>query len=442
MHRLMLRLSGTLALCLAIGLGSLPGQAETRTLSGPEVAQALSQSYNSTPDKCVNDFAPYYCSGVMLKQMLPSDPLPFWNHSAEAIGRGAERFDYLRRDVTPAGQPLANGYVFTDRFTAKGLGKDYELLSNDDGMSRPAELLVKNWNPAAPTAIPVQAVFHRRSTAGLKAALRDQRNWFEATGEWLPVLRLTTDGGTGQGFGFDRREQMYNGYQVAARINARYVDTATTCRDGKSALHCNGVIIRGTGYGAGFKSWNPSPNSVSRDGVSFSYVRSDVGTVGTVGTEGLIFQELGRPSVHTVRFRCLYPANAGTSGIPNSCRATCAAEQIQTVAAWRARYGSSPGASCTFRDTPAEVQLNTDVRQGQGWATAHNELIIGAWPQNIPAQLPIEAFFYQTEAGKAGARYIQNDFLQETGIFIPIVGVQLGAAPGQTFVFTPSDQSY
>ncbi len=436
MYRFLLRLSGTLSLCLLIALGTGPAWA----LTGPELALQLNRAQASTPARCVGGRAPYYCSGVMLKQVIPGDPLPFWSHAPDAIARGAERFDYLRRDVPLNAPLLSNGYIFADRFTAIGLNKDYQL-HGDDGMSRPPELLVSNWGSLPPALLPVQALFHLGTVVGLKAALRDQRAWFEATGEWLPILRVDP-GNTEQPFGFDQREQMYNGYQVASRIDARYEDTATTCRDGKSALHCNGVIIRGTGHGTGFKSWNPSPNSVGRDGVSFSVVRRDVGTLNAVGVEGLIFHELGRPMGHQVRFRCLYPANAGTSSIPDSCRATCVSQNISTVAAWTARYGGNPGNSCTFRDTPAEVQLNTDVRKGQAWAAGHNELIIGAWPQDIPRQLPIEAFFYQADTGLVGARYIQNDFLQETGMFVPIIRVQLGAGAGSKFVFNPASQSY
>lgn len=436
MYGLLLRLSGALSLCLAIGLASLPAWA----LSGPELAQQLNRAQASTPEHCLGNRPAYFCSGVMLKQVLPTDPQPFWSHGPDAIARGAERFDFLRRDVPPASQFASNGYIFADRFTAIGQDKDYQLLG-DDGMGRPPELLVQNWGPVAPTQLPVQALFHLGTVAGLKAALRDQRTWFEATGEWLPILRLDP-ADPEYPFGFDQREQMYNGYQIASRINQRYQDTATTCRDGTSALHCNGVIIRGTGYGTGFKSWNPSPNSVSRDGVSFSVVRSDINTIAAVGQEGLIFTELGRPMLHQVRFRCLYPANAGTSVIPNSCRATCLSQNITTVATWRASYGANPGLSCTFQDTPAEVQLNNDVRQGQPWETGHTELIIGAWPQNIPRQLPIEAFFHQNDPGLAGARYIQNDFLQEAGIFVPILKVELGAAPGSKFLFNPASQSY
>lgn len=435
MSKFLLHLCGTLALCLAFGLGALQAHA----LSGPEVAQRLNQAHLSTPDHCVGNRAAYYCSGVMLKQALASDPVPFWSHGPDAIGRGAERFDFLRADIAPGPLAQDSGYVFADRFTAIGQNKDYQL-QGDDGMNRPPALLVLNWGAVSPAQLPVQALYYR-SMPGLKLALRNQLDWFEVTGDWLPVLRFDPTASNGQQFGFNLRDQLYTGYQVADRINQRFADTASTCADGRSALYCNGVIIRGTGFGTGFHSWNPSDNSVSRDGVSFSYVRADVGTTGVVGNEGLIFHELGRPVPHAVRFRCAYPANAGTNGVPNSCRASCTSQNITTVAAWRARYNSAPGDSCTFLDTPVEFQLNTDVRIGQSWANGHNELIIGAWPQNIPRQLPIEAFFWEG-AGLNGAQYIQNDFLQETGWFMPIVRVDLSAAAGSKFVFVPADQSY
>ncbi|WP_175652262.1 hypothetical protein [Pseudomonas sp. Marseille-P9899] len=459
MSRFLLHLCGALALCLSIGLGPLHAQ----TLSGPQLAAQLNQAYASTPVQCVGGYPAYFCSGVMAKQVLPSDPQPFWTHGPDAVARGSERFDYLRRDIANTGLVQDNGYLFADRYTAIGQNKDYQLVG-DDGMNRPPELLVRNWAETAPAQLPIQALYHRRTTEGLRAALRDQHAYFTATGIWLPVLRMATAADQGQSFGFDASEQLYSGYQVADRLNRRYADTASTCYDGRSAIHCNGVFIRGTGYGAGFHAWNPSPNSVARDGVSFAWVRADNG-VQVVVSPGLIFHELGKPSAHSVRFRCAYPANAGTSGIADSCRASCTSQNISTVASWQAAYGPSPGASCTFGDTPAEIQLNTDVRKGQTWASGHTELIIGAWPQDIPAELPIEAFFYLESssllaagrharegysdgftyigpAGLTGAQYIQNDYFQVTGRFKPIVRVDLTAPLGSRFLYYPQDQGF
>lgn len=437
MSRSIARVCAALSICLSLAVTALPVQA----LSGPETAQRFNQAYISTPDHCVDGAAAYYCSGVMVKQVKAGDPSPFWSHGPEALARGAELFDYLRSDVATAPLSESSGYLFSDRQTAIGQNKDYELRG-DDGMSRPPQLMVVNWGTKPPAQLPVEAVFHRRTAEGLRAALSDQYAWFRATGSWLPVLRLDPDDPKGKPFGFSAREQIYTGYQVADRINQRYADTQVSCLEGRSALHCNGVFIRGTGFGPTFHSWNPSPNSVGRDGVSFAWVRADNG-VQSVASPGLIFSELSKPLAQSVRFRCAYPANAGTSGISNSCRALCTAQNVTTVAAWRARYGTSPGSSCTFGDTPAEIQLNTDVRMGQAWAPGHTELIIGAWPQNIPTQLPIEAFFYVPSANSLpGARYIQDDYFKVTGQFMPILRVDLTAAAGSRFMFLPEDQSF
>lgn len=435
MFRFMLQLCGALSL----GLVALSAQA----LSGPDTAQRLNQAYASTPKLCLNDNAAYFCSGVMVKQVLASDPSPFWSHGPDSEASGAERFDYLRKDVGTAPLNQESGYLFFDRQTAIGLGKDYQL-QGDDGMSIPPQLKVVNWVGTPPARLPVEALYYQPSVAGLRAALSDQYTWFRETGDWLPVLRLDPAYTNEQPFGFAARDQLYMGYQVADRINRRYADTRSTCPDGRSAIYCNGVFIRGTGCGPDFHVWNPSENSVGRDGVSFSWVRDDVGVKATYGTEGLIFHELGKPSAHKVRFRCAYPANAQTSLTTNSCRATCASENITTVQSWRASaYAMRPSTSCAFGDTPEEIQLNTDVRVGYPWAAERNELIIGAWPQDIPTQLPIEAFYYVNGTNGLGrARYIQNDYFTVTGRFMPILRVDLTSAPGSHFTYSPDEQSF
>lgn len=439
MNRLLLHLCGTLAFCLAFACGGL----QARTLTGPEVVQQLNQAYASTPERCVGNRPAYYCSGVMSKPILSDDPQPFWRHGPDAIGHGAERFDFLRRDVLPGSTVGEHGYLFSNRFTAIGQGKDY-LVVGDDGMNRPPELRVRNWEEAAPLQLPLIALFHRRTAAGLAAALRDQRSYFEATGQWLPIVRWSPDDESGPLFGFDEREQSYSGYQVAERLNQRYADTTTTCRDGRSAIYCRGVLVRGIDYSEDFHSWDPSPGSVIRDGISFSYVGADIGVDELYQNQGLIFHELGRPSAFAVKFRCAYPHNAQTSLTDYSCRATCASENITSVAAWRAsRYPANPSESCAFGDTPQEIQLNADVRHGYSWTPTRNELVFAAWPPGIPSELPIEAFYWVVgTSGLTGARFVQHDYLTVTGRFMPVVRVELTATAGSKFVYDPADQNY
>ncbi len=429
---------------LLCALGLLAVTLPAAALNGPETAVLLNQAYRATPERCVGNFPAYYCSGVMVKQVRPEDPKPFWIHSPEAVGRGAEQFDYLRRDVpgTPLAQP--SGYLFSDRFTAISQEKDYQL-QGDDGMNRPPQLLVRNWGGVAPGRLPLLGVFHvLGQPGGLEAALRDQRAYFEATGDWLPVLRLKPNDSQGQLFGFDAREQLYSGYQVADRLNRRYADTAPACNDGSGSYNCNGVLIRGTVPGPPH-SWNPKPNAIADKGVSFSYLRADVGSRIIFYGQGFIFRELSFPVSYPVTLRCAYPGDAGTSA-PDRCRPDCSLKGIKTLADYRAHYPTSYGGDCSLGPDAQAFQLNTDVRIGQSWASAvWNEIIIAPWTLDIPLQIPLEAFFYnwaQSAAGLPGAQYIQRDYYQVTGKFMPVVKIDLTAPVGAVFTFDPREQGF
>lgn len=421
LHRLLIY--STLLLCLLFG-------GFARAVSGPEVAQVLNSRYAIDALNCVGNTDPYYCSGVMARGSSVSLGRPFWMLSPEAIGRGFERFAYLRKDIPRDGAVLPNGYVFTDKFTAIGLGKSLEVLQP----SLSGEVLVKNWIESAPQSLPVEGLFYDQGwPTALLSAQRDQLDYFQATGNWLPILRLDLSDSGQRVFGFNQQDQLYIGYQVASRLNARFRDTAVACRDGSAAFYCNGVLIRGTEASTQFHAWNPSPNSVGRNGVSFSWARTDVGMVQIAGSQGLIFKESAAPTPYNATLRCIYPTNAGTSGIPNSCRAYCDSLGVTTVAAYRAQ-----GGTCAFNVTPPQVQLSIDVRNRN---PAWNEIIIAAWPQNIPQQLPLEAIF--VVAGSAGlnnARFIQRDFYQQTARTVPIVRVALAAPGGNAFTYDPSDQ--
>lgn len=427
-----------LSACLAMLLGIPRAEA----LTGPEIAQLLNRAWNSTPGQCVDGHAAYYCSGVMLKQISPGDPAPFWSHGPDAIARGAERFDYLRRDITPGPLTQASGYIFADRFTALGQGKDYQLLG-DDGMGRPPELLVRNWGALPPGQLPVLAVYHDMAQpSGLGGALRNQRAWFESTGEWLPVLRLDSRDTARLSFGFALKEQVYLGYQVVDRLNRRYGDTAATCADGAAAYYCNGVLIRGTVPGP-IHSWNPKPNAYADKGVSFSYLREDLDSRIIYYAQGFIFRELSVPVSHPVTLRCAYAGDAAT-GPPDRCRVDCSLLGIHTLTDYRRVYPNRYARDCSLGPGPQAFHLNNEVRFNQTWtAGVWNEIIIAPWPLDIPTQLPLEAFFYNwaQPAGVAGAQYIQRDYAQVTGGFLPIVLIDLTAAPGHVFSFDPAVQS-
>lgn len=135
--------------------------------------------------------------------------------------------------------------------------------------------MVRNWAEDEPAKLAIQALYYdKRIPHTLLVAQRGQLAYFHATGVWLPLVRVAPKGSTWE-FGFSQQEQLYNGYEVATRLNVRYAATAMTCPDGRAGYYCNGVLLRTMGLGA-FHVWNPSPNSERIEGVSFSYARRDM----------------------------------------------------------------------------------------------------------------------------------------------------------------------
>ncbi|MCE6976895.1 hypothetical protein EI534_05570 [Pseudomonas frederiksbergensis] len=414
-------------------------------VTGPEIAQLLNARYRLTPSDCVGATAVYYCSGVLARRSQNASTVEFWKLSPEAVASGVERFDYWRVDRVPVLENRPNGFVFTDVFTAIGLGKQLDVLP----AASDSEASVRNWDDAAPARAPLQALFYDVGTAGaLRGAQKDQLAYFNASGEWLPILRLQRDEAQQNLFGFNQADQLYMGYQVAARLNARYANTSPTCRDGRAAFHCNGVLIRTTDQSTAFHSWNPSPGSVRGNGASFSYLRADTGVVRLYKAQGFVIREQAAPTGNPMSLRCAYPFDAGTGGSADTCRVRggmCSELGVNSAQTWTARYAASPNSSCAFDLDPQQFQLSITVRLNRSDHFGWNEFMVAAWPQDNPSQLPIEAFIYTTQSyvagsGLIGAQYDQKDYFRVTGRYIPIMRVTLNAAPSQVFIFNPQEQ--
>jgi len=416
-------------------------------LTGPETAQQLNQRLAATPAQCVGGQPVEACSGVLVLPMAKKHPKPFWHHGAEAVERGSEAFRYLRRDL--GGEPLADtvGYILHDGFTAQSQGKGYEVV--DDGNALPGQRLVRNWDEQAPEQLAVQALYYDASQVdSLLRAQQGQLDFFEATGQWLPLVRFDPDGGAST-FGFSTQEQLYNGYQVAARLNARFVDTAMGCRDGRSAYYCNGVILRTVGPGD-FHAWNPSPNAIRIGGVSFSYFRRDLEADTMLYPRGYVIRELSAPAQTPFEPMCFFPMDGDTGEAPKGkvCtrRNTCQALGVDTVAKWLDRYQSKPRESCSLSLSQADLQLAHDIRQQAPNVDPWTELVIRTWPQDIGQELSIEAVAYSTRshhggAGLTGARHTQRDYLEQTGRYLPMLKADFRNAAGQPFSFDPALQS-
>ncbi|MFJ2995796.1 hypothetical protein, partial [Pandoraea sp. NPDC087047] len=332
----------------------------------------------------------------------------------------------------------------------------HEQVSADLADS-PTMLLLAAWDPARPETIPLQAFYYDVANGGqLTQAQRYQRQYFDATGQWLPILRMAMTGGVPTAFGFDERDQLDYGIALAQRLNERFGDTSPCPRD-QAAFMCNGVIVRVTGYGEGFHSWNPSPSSITRNGVAATYMRVDAGitAIAYEGGEGLIFAPFGAPVQLPLTARCIYPTDANTDIRPDRCGASadplsvpCAQLGITTLEAWRANYDRTDWYyQCALGVDTAAFNLSLAARTTlpvpqlilqEKW----NELIVAPWPQDVPEQIPLEAAMYTTESEdfRAGAQYIQNDYFNQTGQFLPIIKIDIPGHPQAPFSYTPGDQ--
>ncbi|WP_233325978.1 hypothetical protein [Pandoraea sputorum] len=303
-------------------------------------------------------------------------------------------------------------------------------------------LLSAAWNPAAPASIPIQAFYYDVGTPGqLLQAQRYQMQYFTATGEWMPILRVRFVPGQGASFGFDETEQMDEGFRIAERLTKRYADTSPDCNGGtRAAYYCNGVLIRIVAIND-MPIWNPRADYIVRDGVSFSFMRSDAKVTLLAiarGGTGFIMKEFNAPSAQALVMKCAFPGDGGTNGRPDSCLAVgqtryCDALGVTTYAAWLS-------VRCPFQVTPVQFQLSVTARRDySGVLSEWNEQTIKPWPPNIPEKLPIEAFVNIGD-GEVDARVVQQGYFNVTGRFLPIIRVDAAAAPASIFTYVPGDQ--
>lgn len=260
-----------------------------------------------------------------------------------------------------------------------------------------------------------------------------------------------------------------NGSAVATALTARYLDVRSNCGSAsKPTLLCTGVILRSTVPSTAYKAWNPSPHSRTSGGVSFVYLRADANFSGLVFGQknGYIFYPvLGRPlGTRQIEILCAIPKDGATGarekpgcGPHRDAPITsglCQTVGITTAEQWVARWNQYKESKymCSFdvRDQMNNLAANSFYQSIRAhnlanfFAGAHDyiELVLATWPQDIPKELPIEAFFY-LEGGLAGAQHDQRDFFASTnGIIKPIIKITLptSASGTATFTFDPADQ--
>ncbi|MHC8411155.1 halovibrin HvnA [Pseudomonas sp. Hz4] len=258
-----------------------------------------------------------------------------------------------------------------------------------------------------------------------------------------------------------------NGAEVAAELTRRYQDVRINCgKNSMPAFLCRGVILRSTVPSNNYSSWNPSPHSQTSGGVSFTFLSKDLKFKSLVfgQNNGFIFYPvLSRPSgTKQIEILCAYPRDGATQlrdkpgcgahpYAPDKSR-RCQTIGVTTAEQWLANWRLNTWNMCSFdvrdsmNDQAADSFYQSIRAHNQSNLFAgtydYSELVLATWPQNIPLELPLEAFYY-LPGGLAGAQHDQKDFYAKTGgKVVPIIKLTLPALPSSdaTFTYLPGDQ--
>ena len=260
-----------------------------------------------------------------------------------------------------------------------------------------------------------------------------------------------------------------DGYDVARELNARFNDYRTVrCDSDKPAYFCSGIVIRGISY-EDCCFWNNRERDDGYVGVSFSYLRRDMGVRALARDQGFIFRPAdtwGKGNILPLSMLCSFAFDAFTGPQRGStgCGAhvsypvdgvPCAEQGIDTVGAFAQHYASikSPQGrfqhQCSFGVDWRSFHLSLLARQS-GYLepsryNKYSEQVIGRWPNDMPDRLPLEALFYIPDGlnpkdSLAHVRQMQRNYHTATGVVLPIV--RFHANPDMpVFTYHPIDQT-
>lgn len=264
-----------------------------------------------------------------------------------------------------------------------------------------------------------------------------------------------------------------SGRQVAADMNKRFLDTRDSCGD-QPAYYCNGILIRAANASPNYHAWDPSPGSVENGGISFSYLRADLNTTRMQGARKQGFtMKAGKDGASAelpLTLLCSFPYDGGTlrradkgCGKSTSMAGSeqCERLNIDTIDKWLKHFTfykveeNRYRHRCSFDVVKDKVALSLEARRisdpdEQLTAWSQNEVVVATWPAGKGEKLPLESFFYipdtkMTERGNlyglAGARAMQLDYYQQTGIVIPVIRMSFDKNPEEVFSWRQEDQA-
>lgn len=238
------------------------------------------------------------------------------------------------------------------------------------------------------------------------------------------------------------------GQSVVLRLRERFRDTRSACPpDDKPGYYCNGVFVRALNTAWNSPTfWNPVPKDIDRNGVSFIYMREDAKIEQVPGEAGIIMREFDAHTQEKLVVGCAFPINAQTDIREDSCyfsnrQMSCQKRRVWNVESWFAYYEQALDFVCYFEPTTKWFQMSIDVRREHAHELRGywNEVIIRPWESDVPERLPLEAiWFVGDDEGLMRARTMQDNFIKATGLFIPIVRIEIGTP--DVFHYEPRDQ--
>lgn len=242
-----------------------------------------------------------------------------------------------------------------------------------------------------------------------------------------------------------------SGPTVLEHLRKRYDEEFDDCGSPtRPAFLCSGIMMRSTEYSPQYHSWLPNPATAGW-GVSFSWLREDSNFPDNYPTgNGFIvypwfYSDDG--NYQQLKIRCIYPRD-GWTGAPDRCRTICQnlKPSVTTAKEWLDRGFNYRENQCAFgvddsRNDSAFAWTQVKKIRYEKRIFYHNEIIIDAWPQNVGARMPVEAFFYRdncmvdddddckgdnnppdfVQKRLENARADQRDFKNTTGRWVPII---------------------
>jgi len=252
------------------------------------------------------------------------------------------------------------------------------------------------------------------------------------------------------------------GVNLASRLNDRYAATREKCEEQMPAYYCSGVMIRGTQNG-NFDPWNPSAQAIALGGVSFSYLRADAYVSDVYRNSGFIVltEQEAVSKNKSLDYLCVYPYDAWTAqpqrpaggcgfqprSVHIADSSTCDQVNATTESGWytfTSNLAKQQDQCSLSTHDPEQFLTSLKVRANRltNMPDAWNEVLVSVWDQNVPGQLPLEAFFYKNPTGLAEAKAYQQKYATRTGgLWLPVVKLDLTQLKGAPFSYSPTDQA-